>query len=165
MRTPSPRQRAWIDNPRIRSGTTDVGPDMAIDPSPSTSDKNTVRGLPPRDMGDQDVAMRKGGKVTRVAGPKRGKEDGAIAVQKGEFVVKKSAAKKYGDKKMEAVNQGAAKIVAPAEPMRMNGARPKAAAPADKPTPSASRERNFTKRGKPRLSATNAGEGSMGQRR
>lgn len=57
------------------------------------------------------VQMKAGGKVTKVTGPKRGKEDGLIAVQKGEFVVKKSVTRKQGDRKMAALNAGKAKVV------------------------------------------------------
>lgn len=53
------------------------------------------------------------GKVTRTAGPKIGRDDGVIAAQKGEFVVKKSSARKYGSKKMAAVNAGTAQITTP----------------------------------------------------
>lgn len=59
---------------------------------------------------DKPPAKARGGKITRVAGPKRGKEDGTIAVQRGEFVVRKAATKQYGDKKMAAVNRGTAKV-------------------------------------------------------
>jgi len=53
------------------------------------------------------------GLVTRTSGPKIGKDDGVIAAQKGEFVVKRASAKKYGTKKLAAVNAGRAKITVP----------------------------------------------------
>lgn len=83
---------------------------MQIDPSPATTDKNVVRGLPPKNPHDNEQGLAKGGKVTRPVGGKRGKEDGLVAVQKGEHVIKKSSARKYGDKKMAAVNKGTAKV-------------------------------------------------------
>ena len=76
----------------------------------STRDQNVMDGTG-RSPGT--VQMKSGGKVTRVTGPKRGKEDGLIAVQKGEFVVRKAAAIKYGPAKMRAVNAGTARITVP----------------------------------------------------
>lgn len=100
MRTPTPRERAWIDNPRIRSGTTDTGADMAINPSPATKDKNELREL---QLGQQQ-GMAKGGKV---------KATGPVKVHKGEQVIKRSSADKYGSRKMAAVNRGTAKVTTP----------------------------------------------------
>lgn len=96
---------------RAFSGATD--PTIRVDPSPATSDKNVVRGMPPKNPHDDEIGMRKGGKVTRVSGSKRGKEDGTIAVQKGEFVVRKAAVQKHGPAKMAAVNKGTARITVP----------------------------------------------------
>lgn len=48
----------------------------------------------------------KGGKVTHVSGQPVGKDDGLIAAQKGEFVVRKSAVKKLGIKTMDEINKG-----------------------------------------------------------
>lgn len=41
-------------------------PNMRIDPSPATSDKNVVRGMPPKNPHDNEIGMRKGGKVKAV---------------------------------------------------------------------------------------------------
>jgi hypothetical protein len=46
------------------------------------------------------------GKVRRVAPPPVGKEDGFIPVQRGEYVVRKSAAKKLGTRVLNQVNKG-----------------------------------------------------------
>ncbi|HXJ61863.1 MAG TPA: hypothetical protein VNU68_34930 [Verrucomicrobiae bacterium] len=55
----------------------------------------------------------KGGKVTKVAGKPVGRDDGLIAAQKGEHVIKRASAQKYGDRKMAAVNRGTAKVTMP----------------------------------------------------
>lgn len=100
---PAKGQPGWFDNlvkntrrPRLVDDPMDIGGDLDARMSKDT----------PRDMA-------KGGKITRVAGPKRGEEDGLIAVQKGEFVVRKAAVQKHGDRKMAAVNNGTAKITVP----------------------------------------------------
>jgi hypothetical protein len=49
---------------------------------------------------------KRGGKITRVAGKPIGKEDGLIAAQKGEYVIKKAAAKKLGTGVLNKINQG-----------------------------------------------------------
>lgn len=54
-----------------------------------------------------------GGKITRTRGPKIGREDGVIAAQKGEFVIKKSSVRKYGSAKLAEVNAGRAKVTVP----------------------------------------------------
>lgn len=54
-----------------------------------------------------------GGKITRTTGPKIGREDGVIAAQKGEYVIKKASVRKYGPAKMAAVNSGRAKVTVP----------------------------------------------------
>lgn len=61
----------------------------------------------------KDDKASRGGKITRVAGNPVGKEDGLIAVQKGEFVVRRAAVQKHGPKKMAAVNAGTARITVP----------------------------------------------------
>jgi hypothetical protein len=48
----------------------------------------------------------RGGKIKRVAGKRIGKDDGLIPAQKGEFVVRKAAVKKLGDKAMNTINKG-----------------------------------------------------------
>ena len=48
----------------------------------------------------------RGGKITEVAGKPIGKDDGLIAAQRGEFVVKKSAAKKLGLDVLNEINKG-----------------------------------------------------------
>ncbi len=56
-------------------------------------------------MGDAFYA--KGGKVDAVAGPDpSGPDDGFIGADKGEYVVKKAAAKKVGEKAMNEINSG-----------------------------------------------------------
>ncbi len=47
-----------------------------------------------------------GGKITEVAGKPIGKDDGIIAAQRGEFVVKKSAVKKLGSAVLNEINKG-----------------------------------------------------------
>jgi len=44
-------------------------------------------------------------KIRRTHGPPIGKEDGIIAAQKGEFVIKKSSARKLGDKALNHINK------------------------------------------------------------
>jgi hypothetical protein len=61
---------------------------------------------------DELGGYKSGGKIKRVSGKPVGKDDGVIAAQKGEYVVRKAAAKKYGTKKLGAVNRGAARISA-----------------------------------------------------
>lgn len=97
----------------LRRFAAQTDPNIRIDPSPATADRNVVRGLPPKNPEDNEQGLAKGGRVTRPIGGKRGKDDGLIAAQKGEFVVRKSSAQKYGPKKMAAVNRGTAKITAP----------------------------------------------------
>lgn len=93
------------------AGSTD--PDIRVDPSPATSDKNVVRGMAPKNPDDNEQGLAKGGTVKKVVGGKRGKDDGVIAAKRGEFVVRKEAAAKYGPAKMAAVNKGTAKITVP----------------------------------------------------
>lgn len=97
MRPPKPGYR----------GTTFAGgtdPNIRIDPSPATADRNVVRGPAPKNPDDNEQGMRKGGKV-RATGP--------VKVHKGEFVVRKAAAQKHGPAKMAAVNKGTARITVP----------------------------------------------------
>lgn len=61
---------------------------------------------------DELGGYKKGGKIKRVAGKPIGKDDGVIAAQKGEYVVRKAAAQKYGARKLGAVNRGTARISA-----------------------------------------------------
>lgn len=48
----------------------------------------------------------RGGEITEVAGKPIGKDDGIIAAQRGEFVVKKSAVKKLGVAALNEINKG-----------------------------------------------------------
>lgn len=102
--------REWKD--RIPRQGRDPGdyPSVFDELDDATRDRNDRDGAGQRPA---QVGMKAGGKVTRVAGPKRGKEDGLIAVQKGEYVVRKAAAQKHGPKKMAAVNAGTARITVP----------------------------------------------------
>ena len=60
---------------------------------------------PPLDTGAGAGAAR-GGKIKRTMGPKIGREDGLIAAQKGEYVVRRSAVKKLGTHVLNQVNKG-----------------------------------------------------------
>lgn len=46
------------------------------------------------------------GKVRHTAGPKVGRDDGLIAAQRGEYVVRKAAVKKLGTKVLDQINRG-----------------------------------------------------------
>jgi hypothetical protein len=48
----------------------------------------------------------RGGRIKRTVGPKVGKDDGLIAAQKGEFVVRKAAVNKLGNKALATINRG-----------------------------------------------------------
>lgn len=50
--------------------------------------------------------MTHGGRIQHVHGKPEGKDDGLIAAQRGEFVVRKSAVKKLGEKALEEINRG-----------------------------------------------------------
>jgi hypothetical protein len=98
---------------KIRRGNADVDRRMEIDPSDRSEDSNVMRVLPSRDEADyrgKELALASGGRITAVAGKPIGKEDGIIAAQKGEWVIKKSAVKKleqdHGPDAMDAINQG-----------------------------------------------------------
>lgn len=60
----------------------------------------------PTEGTDLGGLYKKGGKITRVAGKPIGKEDGLIAAQKGEYVIRKSAAKKLGTGVLNTINRG-----------------------------------------------------------
>lgn len=81
--------------------------------APGTADTGEYGLWPVKGPKLTEVGLAKGGKITRTAGPKVGKEDGLIAVQKGEYVVRKDATQKYGPAKMAAVNKGTARIETP----------------------------------------------------
>lgn len=49
---------------------------------------------------------RSGGKIAHVIGRPVGKDDGMIAAQRGEFVVRKSAVKKLGTAALDEINKG-----------------------------------------------------------
>jgi hypothetical protein len=93
-----------FDNPNYRD---DVGPI----PTPwRNSPKNRVKDLPTSAPTTPPINPRqqaaKGGKITRVAGKPIGKEDGLIAAQKGEYVIKKAAVKKLGSGVLNTINKG-----------------------------------------------------------
>jgi hypothetical protein len=56
--------------------------------------------------GNPTAGARKGGPIKKTYGPKIGREDGIIAAQKGEYVVRKSAVKKLGKHVLDTVNKG-----------------------------------------------------------
>lgn len=81
------------------------------DPSAGTADEGEFPpGAEPWNPKRAPVSLKKGGPIKKVSGKPIGKEDGLIAVQKGEFVIRKSSVAKYGSKKMGAVNRGTAKV-------------------------------------------------------
>lgn len=119
-----PEASDWTDN--IINKVRPVRPAArdAIDRKPTARDKQMENVFTPdlyqgRDKypattgDDKPQGAAKGGKITRVAGKPVGKEDGLIAAQKGEFVIKRASVRKYGDEKMAAVNRGTAKVTAP----------------------------------------------------
>lgn len=74
-----------------------------IDPSPATEDNNEfARGR----VAAKEIELAKGGVIRQVAGKPIGKDDGIIAAQRGEYVIKKSAVKKLGSEVLDAVNKG-----------------------------------------------------------
>ena len=101
------RSQSWMQHlGRTRKISSAADLRMAL-PTPQTNDKMpTVSSVPSA----SDTGAAKGGMVRRVGGKPVGREDGIIAVQKGEYVVKRSSAAKYGPAKMSAVNRGTAKI-------------------------------------------------------
>lgn len=105
---PGWRDRVDTQNP----GRWSTDPTMNRDADALSTDRNN---LPPSGPGPQNQprTFSRGGKVTRVSGPPVGKEDGKVLVQKGEFVVRKAAVKKYGPE-LTAVNKGKARITVPA---------------------------------------------------
>jgi hypothetical protein len=48
----------------------------------------------------------RGGMIKHTAGPRVGKDDGLIAAQKGEYVVRKAAVNKLGTKALNQINKG-----------------------------------------------------------
>lgn len=50
--------------------------------------------------------MARGGRIKHTSGPKIGKDDGLIPAQRGEYVVRKAAVKKLGDRAMATINRG-----------------------------------------------------------
>jgi len=50
--------------------------------------------------------MKRGGEIRHVSGKPIGKDDGIIAAQRGEFVVRRSAAQKLGEKALNEINKG-----------------------------------------------------------
>lgn len=109
MRAPTPRPATWSQNlSNTRPAYENYGDDMEVDPSPATRDANEVRRMQ-RTPGATVTGFAKGGKV---------KATGPAKVHKGEQVIRKAAAKKYGDRKMAAVNKGTAKVTAPSRSKR-----------------------------------------------
>lgn len=107
---PAKESDGWKDRlDRARPGK-DIDRAMPVDPGEASRDENEFRALR---GGPSRIGLAKGGKVKRVAGKPIGKEDGLIAAQKGEFVIRKAAVKKYGDRKMAAVNAGTARVSTP----------------------------------------------------
>jgi hypothetical protein len=76
-------------------GNTGGGPGGSGTPGPPWTDPNNPPGL-----------YRRGGPIKRVAGKPIGKEDGLIAAQKGEYVIRKAAAKKLGTGVLNTINKG-----------------------------------------------------------
>lgn len=56
--------------------------------------------------GNPTAGARKGGPIRKTYGPKLGREDGVIAAQRGEYVIRKSAAQKLGTKMLNKLNKG-----------------------------------------------------------
>lgn len=79
----------------------------AVDPSPATRDVNEFTMVPAQ---RKEIGLAEGGEVTDTAGPPIGKDDGLIAAQDGEWVIRKSAVKKleqdHGPDAMETINKG-----------------------------------------------------------
>jgi len=70
----------------------------ALEQLNAEAEANTAGGAP---------GLAKGGPVKTLGGPDpAGPDDGYAALDKGEYVVKKSAAKKVGSKAMNAINKG-----------------------------------------------------------
>ncbi len=78
--------------------------------APGTRDTAQYSGKTSEEFSMSDLVdgkeMARGGKITEVAGKPIGKDDGLIAAQRGEFVVKKSAVKKLGMAVMNEINKG-----------------------------------------------------------
>lgn len=85
----------------LRRFAPSTDPNIRIDPSPATADKNTLRGMPPANPADNEQSLAKGGKVKRT---------GPVKAHQGEHVIKRASAQKYGGRKMAAVNAGTAKV-------------------------------------------------------
>lgn len=60
-----------------------------------------------------ETGAAKGGLIKKVGGKPKGKDHGTIPVQRGEFVMKTAAVKKYGHATLAAVNAGRAVITVP----------------------------------------------------
>jgi hypothetical protein len=81
-------------------------PKNTSNPTPPSASNNYVRGVVggvPDLMGGGNA---RGGKIKQVAGKPIGKDDGLIPAQKGEWVIRKSAVKKLGNKVLSQVNKG-----------------------------------------------------------
>lgn len=57
-------------------------------------------------LNSNDDTFSRGGRIKRTVGPRIGKEDGLIAAQKGEYVIKKAAVNKLGNKALATINRG-----------------------------------------------------------
>lgn len=97
-------QPKWTDHLSDgRPGSKDWDPTMNKDPGEASQDANEVRAI---GKGPAEIGLARGGKITQTAGKPVGKDDGMIPAQRGEYVIRKSAVKKLGDKVMDAVNHG-----------------------------------------------------------
>lgn len=71
-----------------------------------TGDEGLAIAVANKNAGKSHKMYSAGGKITRVAGKHIGKDDGLIAAQKGEYVIRKSAVKKLGTAVLDEVNKG-----------------------------------------------------------
>jgi len=105
-----------VYTPRASSTSHDYGKDLknlgqGLSDVADATKKSGGNGTTPTEYtgnysGSLDTGQRKGGPIRKTYGPKIGKEDGIIAAQKGEYVVRKSAVKKLGKKALDTVNKG-----------------------------------------------------------
>lgn len=94
---------------RAQDGKADPGDTMNTDAlAPGTQDNIERANLSPAQgiKYAPGVQRARGGEIKEVAGKPIGKDDGIIAAQRGEFVVKKSAVKKLGSAVLNEINKG-----------------------------------------------------------
>lgn len=102
------KNRPMRDNPD-RKMKTNVGATGTTD-KPDIDDK----GRRQLDLhANDETGAAKGGLIKKVEGKPVGKDHGKIPAQRGEYVMKVAAVKKYGVEKMAAVNAGKAVITVP----------------------------------------------------